>query len=80
MFVCQWLTGFSGVPSDLAGHGHTDRQYAAPLQVIPEAGLTPATPPVGIHMLGSGLVFTMGFPTSSPVMIACMRFWWVPAS
>ena len=73
-------TGCSGMPSELAGHGETDKQYTAGLQLIPEAGLTPATPLVAIHMIGSGLMFITGFPTLSPVMIACMRLWLVLTS
>ena len=73
------LTGCLGVPSDLAGHGETEKQCTAGLQVIPEAGLTPVTALVAIHMPGSNL-FTTGLPTSSPVKTACMRLWLVLTS
>ncbi len=68
------------MPSEVAGHGEADKQYTAGLQLIPEAGLTPATPLVAIHVLGDGLMFIMGFPTSCPVMDACMRLWLVLTS
>lgn len=74
------VSGWAPVPSMLSKAAAVLGPGLVLLTVlVPEAGLTPATALVAIHMPGSGL-FTMGLPTASPVKTACMRLWLVLTS